>query len=212
MSHAERARAAGHRRLRGEQRQGRASASTTARTRRPRRRCRTTRRARPRRRAPRRFRRARSPRRTSPSGVSSVGAVRSRHSRPGSIAQLDIGAELAIAPRIELPIERRARRVLEREAQQHEARVAVDRLRARQVGERLLADRQLERRRGRDGSRSSGRWPGRPEQCSSRSRSVTAWRSSPVHDGDPVPHAIVEPHPSACELRRRSAPRSPTPS
>ena len=62
----------------------------------------------------------------------------------GPIAQLHIGAELAIAPAIELTIERFAGGILDREAEQHEAGIAVDRLTARRIVERLFTDCELE--------------------------------------------------------------------
>ena len=60
------------------------------------------------------------------------------------IAQFHIGAKLAIAPAIELGIERLSGGILDREAEQHESRVAVERLRSRRIVERLFTNRELD--------------------------------------------------------------------
>src|SRR5262245_1361558 len=59
--------------------------------------------------------------------------------------ELDSGAQRPFSPRIEEEVEPRAARVLEQEAEQHESRIAVERLPAGLVSERLDGDRQLER-------------------------------------------------------------------
>ena len=117
--------------------------------------------------------------------------------RPRPIPQLDIDAKLAIAPAIELAIERFAGGIFHRETKQHEPGVAVDRL-AFSAGSRAALRKSPSRTtRVLAAIRNTCDAPGRPDACSSRSRSVTICRSSPVQASIQRRTRSFEPHPAA---------------
>ena len=127
----------------------------------------------------------------------SVGAIRACHNAGGLNW---ISSTIPICASISAKRSAEPDAPVDDEAEQDEAEVAVDRL-ACAAGTRA-ASAQIARSNSRRpcSCRKSGRHAGSPEQCASRSRSVTSDRSSPRHSAICADDRIVERQRAALDL------------